>query len=1068
MKRNIFILIIIAIVSAMTGIFAACSGCKDKDSGGKGDEEVKYTVTFESNGGSDIESLKLSAGEEIPVPAAPEKEYFTFEYWCGDKALTARYTFGVMPAQDITLYAKWIPYKAVKISFESNGGSAVPDLVAGAGGAVTAPEEPQREGYSFAGWYTDEGLTQYFDFSVAPAENITLYARWIIKQGNYFVNFVVNGEAVLTQSVAGGSLITPPELDESLVLSDWYADDKYSETFDFTTAVGKNTTIYAVAYTKGLTFENGAVTGYKGENSTVVIPALYKGETVKSVAERAFYKNTAVTEIKLPQSIESIGSYAFYECSYLNSINLTKNVKTLGEYAFYNNVRLFNLGEITGVTVIGAGTFIGCANLTSFEFSENLQRVGAYAFADCSAIKSLTLPNTVTAIGDYAFSGCVRLNTFTIPRSLMTLGAGVFEDCVNLTKITVATGNTRFSIVDRNLYTDTQRTLVMYLQDDKTDTSYTTRTETKIMEGAFASRNLLKTIVIGNNVKEIEMGALKNSDGLEELTIPFLGGGEGDASENPYLAYIFGAPSAISNGMSAAYVPATLKKVTVTGSVTSVPEYAFYGCIGLEEIAGIENATTYGSYAFSYTGIKSFNISAKVVSIGQSSSGASAFSGCYSLESVVVAEGNSTYASYDGSIYNKNLKTLYYVPSAKTEIKFSNEIEQISSYAFASSNITSIEIPESVKEIGFRALYNTSKLSYLKLPFIGGSRTENRYMLYLFGGSITTNNGTTRVTNSDLVPASLKKVDYYGTDNIPDYAFYACKGIEEVNYGDGITAIGNYAFSLTALKEFKLGNGVTSLGNFTFSNIDTLKGSIVIPGRITELGTGCFGYNRNITAVTIEEGVTEISYGAFVSYAELESSTVKYFYYSSLTEINIPASVTYIGGLAFDGAGRTYSSTYGTHILYEVKVNIAEGSKLKEIGYGAFAESGIVSITLPASLEYLGDKEVEKESEDGSVFLSCSGLKTVIIGSAKEGSSLKKIGSLTFAYCTSLANLTIYKDVKEDGDIPAYETAPLSTGARAHIFYNGTVPTINVYGAEVYKANELWLKFSQYIYEIRV
>ena len=1066
MKRKIFIAILIAVASVMTGLFAACSGCNGDNGGGK--EAVKYTVTFETNGGSDIDSLRLAPGDEIPVPAAPEKEYFTFEYWCGDKALTVRYTFGVMPAQDIILYAKWTPYRAVKISFESNGGSAVPDLVAAAGGAVSAPAEPQREGYSFAGWYTDEELTQYFTFEQAPAENITLYARWIIKQGNYYVNYVVNGETLLTQSVAGGSLITPPQLDQSLVVSEWYADDGYSEVFDFKTGISKNTTLHAVAYTKGLTFEGGAVTGYKGEYSTVVIPAQYGGSAVKSVAVRAFYKNSSVTEIKLPQSIESIGSYAFYECSYLNSVNLTKNVKTLGEYAFYNNVRLYNIGEITGVTAIGAGTFIGCANLTSLEFSENLQRVGAFAFADCSALKSLTLPNTVTAIGDYAFSGCTRLSTFTIPRSLLTLGVGVFADCINLTKITVATGNTRFSIVDRNLYTDMQRTLVMYLQDDKTDTSYTTRTETKIMEGAFASRNLLKTIVIGNSVREIEMGALKNMDGLEELTIPYLGGGEGDLSETFYLAYIFGAPDAISNGMSAAYVPATLKKVTITGSVTSIPEYAFYGCIGLEEIAGIENATTYGSYAFSYTGIKSFDISAKVTSIGQSSSGASAFSGCYSLKTVNVATGNSTYASYDGSIYNKNLRILYYVPSAKTEIKFSDSIEQISSYAFASSNITSIEIPESVQDIGFRALYNTSKLSYLKLPFIGGSRTENRYMLYLFGGSITTSNGTTRVTNADLVPASLERVDYYGTDNIPDYAFYACKGIAEVNYGDGITEIGNYAFSLTALKEFKLGTGVTSLGNFSFSNIDTLSGSIIIPGRITNLGKGCLAYNRNITSVTIEEGVTEIGYGAFVSYAEMDSSTGAYYYYSSLTEINIPASVTYIGGLAFDGAGRTYSSSYKTHILYEVKVNIAEGSKLKEIGYGAFAESGIVSITLPASLEYLGNKTVEEEGVDGSVFLSCTALKTVIIGSAKEGSSLKNIGSLTFAYCTSLANLTIYKDVKEDGDIPTFVTAPLSSGARAHIFYNGTVPTINVFGAEVYKENESWMRFSQYIYEIRV
>lgn len=1063
MKRNIFILILIAVTAAIMAIFAACTG----NNNGK-EEEVKYTVTFEVNGGSEVESLKLLPGEEIPVPANPVKEYFTFEYWCGDAALTSRYTFGVMPAQDIVLYAKWIPQQAVKISFESNGGSAVKDLIAVAGGAITAPEEPVLEGYSFAGWYLDKELKQYFAFDVAPTENITLYARWVIKQGNHLVNYVVNGQPVLTSSVAGGSKITPPELDESLVLSDWYTDESYSTPFDYSTAIGANVTLYAVAYTKGLTFEGGAVTGYKGEYSKVVIPELYNGTSVTSVAERAFYKNTLITEVQLPKSVQAIGNYAFYDCRYLNSINVTKNIKTLGEYSFYNNVRLENLGEITGITAIGTGTFLGCAKLGSFKFSENLQRIGAYAFADCSSIKEMTLPDTVTSVGDYAFSGCSRLNSFTIPRSLNTLGAGVFEDCVNLTKMAVAAGNTRFSIVDRNLYTDMQRTLVMYLQADKSDTSYTTRTETRIMEGAFASRNMLTSITIGDSVKEIEMGALKNTQGLEELTVPFLG----DGAENLYLSYIFGAPNAQSNGMSGAYVPSTLKKVTITTPVSVVPEYAFYGCIGLEDIAGLEKATSYGSYAFSYTGIKSFDIPATVTSIGQSSSGASAFSGCYSLENVNVASGNNVYASYDGSIYNKAFSVLYYVPSAKTEIKFAENIKEISGYAFASSNITAIEVPESVQEIGFRALYNASKLNYLKLPFIGGSRTENRYMLYLFGGSITTSNGTTRVTNSDLVPASLETVDYYGTENIPNYAFYACKGLKKVNYADEITEIGDYAFSLTALTEFVPGNGVTKLGNFSFANITTLTGKVVIPGRITHMGTGCFGYNRNITSVTIEEGVTEIGYGAFVSYAEMDSSTGTYYYYSSLTEINIAASVTFIDGLAFDGAGRTYNSSYAAHVLYPVTVTIAEGSKLTEIGYGAFAESGIQRIALPATLEYLGGRvrlnDSGEEMQRGSVFLSCSGLKSVTIGNAEEGSNLKAIGSLAFAYCTSLTSLTIYKNVENDGDVPTFETEPLSSGARAHIFYNGSVPTISVFGASIYKENEAWAAFSQNIYEIKV
>lgn len=1066
MKKKISILILlvlIAVIAAVVSIVVIFTG-GDNDN----NEVQKYTVTFNSLGGSEVESVSLLPGKEIPIPQDPVKEYFTFEYWCGDSEGNYRYTFGVMPEQDITLYAKWTPQQAVIISFESNGGSKVDNLVAAAGGTVSAPQEPTREGYSFAGWYLDEELTEYYAFDVAPTENITLYARWIIKQGNYLVNYVVNGKPVLTQTVAGGTQLTLPELDNSLVLSDWYTDSAYSKSFDLSTAVTENITLYAVAYTEGLTFKGNTVTGYNGEYSNIVIPARYNGTAVTAIAERAFYRNTTIAEVELAETVTSIGSYAFYDCRYLKTINVSEKVKTLGEYAFYNNLRLESIGQITGVSTIGMGTFLGCSKLTSFSFSENLQRVGAYAFADCSAIKNMTLPDTVSSIGDYAFSGCSQLSSFTIPRSLTTLGAGVFEDCVNINRITVATGNTRFSIVDRNLYTDMQRTLVMYLQADKSDTSYITRNETKIMEGAFASKNLLRSITIGSGVIEIERGALKNTQGLEELTVPFLG----DGADNLYLSYIFGAPSAQSNGMSGVFVPSSLKKVTITKSVTAVPEYAFYGCTGLEEIVGIEKAVSYGSYAFSYTAIKSFDIPETVTSIGQSSSGASAFSGCYSLESVNVASGNNVYASYDGSIYNKSLTELRYVPSAKETIKFAEGVTKILSYAFANSNITSIEVPESVKEIEFRALYNANKLAYLKLPFIGGSRTENSYMLYLFGGSIVTTNGKTSVTNSNLVPASLQKIDYYGTANIPDFAFYACSGLSSVTYGKEITAIGKYAFALTALTEFTLGEGVTSLGDFSFSNISTLTGSVVIPGRIKDMGMGCLGYNRNITSVTIEEGVTEIGYGAFISYSELDSSTGASYYYSSLTEINIPASVTFIDGLAFDGAGRTYSSTYAAHVLYPVTVNIAKGSKLEEIGYGAFAESGIQKIELPASLKYLGGKvrygSDGEEERRGSVFLSCSALTSVTIGNAEEGSNLETIGSLAFAYCTKLNSLTIYKNVETDGDVPTYETEPLSSGARAHIFYNGSVPTINVVGAGIYKQNEAWATFSQNIYEIRV
>lgn len=66
----------------------------------------------------------------------------------------------------------------ILVHFNSNGGSAVDDARVVRGETMTAPTEPTKDGYKFVGWYTTEELTTPFDFNVAPAQNMTLYAKW--------------------------------------------------------------------------------------------------------------------------------------------------------------------------------------------------------------------------------------------------------------------------------------------------------------------------------------------------------------------------------------------------------------------------------------------------------------------------------------------------------------------------------------------------------------------------------------------------------------------------------------------------------------------------------------------------------------------------------------------------------------------------------------------------------------------------------------------------------------------------------------------------------------------------
>jgi len=133
-------------------------------------------VTFESNGGSEVEDLEVVCGSKVSQPEDPEKEGFEFREWAyrGKKFDFNNSTVD----EDIILVAKWDASEdteTVTISFDSAGGSEVEDLVIKAGTATMAPSDPTREGYIFDGWYLEN---EKFDFSEPIDEDITLVAHW--------------------------------------------------------------------------------------------------------------------------------------------------------------------------------------------------------------------------------------------------------------------------------------------------------------------------------------------------------------------------------------------------------------------------------------------------------------------------------------------------------------------------------------------------------------------------------------------------------------------------------------------------------------------------------------------------------------------------------------------------------------------------------------------------------------------------------------------------------------------------------------------------------------------------
>ncbi|OKZ09577.1 MAG: hypothetical protein BHV76_09105 [Phocaeicola plebeius] len=153
----------------------AMTGCDDEET-----VLQKYTVTFNSQGGSEVAPQAVYAGEKIVKPANPTKEKEYFVDWYKEAECTNVWDFeNETVSQDITLYAKWTSI-AYTVTFETNGGSAIEAQLVPEGTFATKPvPAPTKEGNLFEEWYTEQTMTNPFDFYTPITKDITLYAKWM-------------------------------------------------------------------------------------------------------------------------------------------------------------------------------------------------------------------------------------------------------------------------------------------------------------------------------------------------------------------------------------------------------------------------------------------------------------------------------------------------------------------------------------------------------------------------------------------------------------------------------------------------------------------------------------------------------------------------------------------------------------------------------------------------------------------------------------------------------------------------------------------------------------------------
>ncbi|MFR2928251.1 MAG: InlB B-repeat-containing protein [Oscillospiraceae bacterium] len=203
----------------------------------------KYTVTFDSYGGSKVDPQVVEYGLYAQEPEEPTLKGFTFAYWYLDDENEA-YDFENTPVTaDITLTAKWEINKYT-VTFDSYGGSKVDPQVVEYGLYAQEPEEPTLKGFTFAYWYLDDENEAY-DFENTPVTaDITLTAKWNINK--YTVAFNTDGGTPVppAQEVEYGLTTTEPAAPEKTgyTFDGWYLGD---EKYDFSAAVEQNITLTA-------------------------------------------------------------------------------------------------------------------------------------------------------------------------------------------------------------------------------------------------------------------------------------------------------------------------------------------------------------------------------------------------------------------------------------------------------------------------------------------------------------------------------------------------------------------------------------------------------------------------------------------------------------------------------------------------------------------------------------------------------------------------------------------------------------------------------------------------------
>ncbi len=153
---------------------------------------------------------------------------------------------------------------------------------------------------------------------------------------------------------------------------------------------------------------DAVVTEIRGDFSEINIPQQIDGHNVTGIDRYAFFENTQLVSVSLPDTVQTIGDYAFSGCLSLENINIPENLSSLGK-----------------------ACFMSCISLGSIAINGNLKEIPENCFASCTKLSYADIPFSVTDIGEKAFFGCTSLNDIALHSNITSFAdscIGAYSD----------------------------------------------------------------------------------------------------------------------------------------------------------------------------------------------------------------------------------------------------------------------------------------------------------------------------------------------------------------------------------------------------------------------------------------------------------------------------------------------------------------------------------------------------------------------------------------------------------------------------------------------------------------